>query len=241
MADDAVSSYTETYDERFLLSRASYGVAGVGIAVVAPGGASVIRVSLVGAGGTEDGRSDPSGGNRWSGGAAFARRKTTCSSGEGFTLQVGDPNYTANAGNALGDSIVVRNTGSVVIAKAERGYGAGNTPNYGRASASVGDVTRDGEPGVMGPFTFDDDQAFALASYAYGGASGSDLADDFGVGVGGRRAKIRLGGCEGSGGLGNGIYNASDLVIPRLYQKVTVPAGAGRIVVEFFSADPGYA
>lgn len=233
-----MTSYSETYDEKFLISRVSYATQGVGVAVVAPPGASVIRVSLVGAGGWGDNRSNGSGGPRWGGGAAFAKRKTTCSPGEGFTLQIGDTFYSRSTQDtSLADTIVVRNTGSVVIAKADRGRGFSTGAGRGLAANSIGDVVRDGELALEHFFQYDTDTGNAFSGY--GGASGSDLGDNYGVGVGGLRNKIRLGGCEGSGGLLAGVYYIGNNGTPQ-YQTTEVSPGAGRCVVEFFTADPGY-
>ena len=207
--------WSDLFKQRNLISRTFYGAPGTST-ITTPAGAAIIRVSLVGAGAWRTAN--------FGAGAAFAKTKAACTPGDQYSIQVGDVAHTLDAGDAAGDSKVTKVTGSVVIAKAARAQGA----TRGLASGSIGDVTRDG---------------VNYGGTLYGGASGGDDADDFGLGFGGRGAysdrfaQRFLAAAPGGGGFKDyPIYTSGPFVI-----TWSMPPGNGRVCVEFFKADPGYA
>jgi hypothetical protein len=204
-----MTSWTEAFNVPNLISRKFYSAPGTQT-IAAPALAGIIRISLVGAGGWDT--------NTYGGGAAFARKKSTATPAETFSLQIGDPLHSIGAGDALGDSKVTRVTGSVLLAKAERG----KAPTRGLAANSVGDVVRDGVDGV----------------YAVGGAPGGDSGDANPLGFGGRgvfwHAYPQLQPSHGGGGCkAEAIIYTSGMIQDEC-------PGAGRICIEFFKIDPGY-
>lgn len=221
-----MSTFAELFDDRNLIRRTAYSTPGVQT-ITAPAGAAWIRVSGVGAGGWNE--SSPGSGG---GGAAFARTKTACAPGATFTLQVGDIANTrtnAGAGDSAGDSKLTRVSDSVVLLRADRGR-ANTSVSKGLASNSIGDVTRDGTSQNDG---------------VGGGASGSDAADSYSLGVGGRGAvfgSVRglrqpyAAGPGGGGMLGHVVY---DNGVGYVLTTQMLP-GNGLVVVEFFIDDPGY-
>lgn len=222
--------FTDLYPKTHLLSRTFYNVPGISTIVV-PSGATITRISLGGAGGWS---ATPQSG--YGSGAAFARRKTACSGGESFSVQVGDFAYTRDAGSALGDSIVTRVTGSVVLAKAERGHLT--TP--GLAANSVGDVTRDGTARTAGDTAWSSAEAASYSGFSITptapGMSAGDDADTFPLGFGGRGAGIHITAANGGGG---GFQLALNYQSGFLITDNFFP-GMGRVCLEFFDQDPGY-
>jgi len=214
-----MTTWTELYYTRHLIARTYYGVVGVQ-AITVPAKAAIVRISLVGAGGA--GAAD---GVTWGAGAAFARKKTTCTPGESFSLQVGDPAHTVGAGSSAGDSTCTRVTGSVLLAKAERGKSTGP----GLAANSVGDVTRDGS---AAPYTGPPYPNGA----GYGGSAAGDDADPYPLGFGGRGAM--------AGGIWNAVRGGGgglNINLPAPSgQTFTYRPGPGLICLEFFDQDPGY-
>lgn len=149
-------------------------------------------------------------------GAAFARTKTTCAPGDQYSVQVGDIAHSLDAGDAAGDSKVTKVSGSVVIMKAERGKGTA----AGSSANCTGDVKRSG----------------SAPSGNTGGAAAGDDADPFPLGFGGRGGAALLGPMPGGGGAKNyAEYSSGAYTFPW-----TIPAGGGRLCVEFFDQDPGY-
>lgn len=214
-----MTSWTDLHQRRRLISQVYYGTPGVQT-ITAPARAAFIRVSMVGAGG---GRSDYTAGNLGRG-AAFARVKTACAPSDQFSLQIGDHAHAMDAGDALGDSICTKVTGSVVICKAIRGTAAAP----GLASGCVGDVKRNGS---------------GINFNGLGGASGTDETDTYGLGFGG--GETGLGGGNGGAsniaagpGGGGGQYIAYQSG-GYVWVGVT-PNGDGLICVQFFASDPGY-
>lgn len=220
-----MTTYTDLYSSRNLLFRQFFPTPGV-YALEAVPGAGIVRASCVGAGGVYDNAGSPVT-KLFGGGAAFAKVKTTCTPGEDFSVQVGDPAHSVGAGDALGDSKLIRVTGTVTLLSADRGRGT-TTPNKGLASNSVGDTKRDGN-----------DSASLV-----GGASGSDTADAYSLGFGGRGARYMgvLTGltrypAAGPGG-GGGLGMLVDELPTGVYWSYF--AGSGLVCVEFFRTDPGY-
>jgi hypothetical protein len=204
-----VTLWSSLFNQRHLISRTFYGLPGTQT-IAAPAHAAFIRVSAVGAGGKGNGA--------FGSGAAFARVKAACAPAEQFSVQVGSIAHTSGAGDALGDSIVKRVTGSVTICKAERGGTVA-----GAAGNCVGDVKRSG-----------------TASSGFGtvgGASAGDDADAFPLGFGGRAASFFVGAAPGGAGGDNVVVydNGSGFQI-----TFNFPPGDGRVCVEFFDQDPGY-
>lgn len=206
-------TWTQVHSRKHLISRKYYGVAGIQT-ITAPALAAYIRASMVGAGG-------------WGAaavkgyGAAFARVKTTCTPGEQFSAQVGDVVHTnasgvnSTADDTLGDSILKRVIGSVVICKAERGH---NTA-AGAVSNCVGDTKRAG--------------GAPLVTQQCGTAAGDD-ADAFPLGFGGPGAVFGPGDYLTHSAAvpgGGGVYLPIDSVL-------SYPPGHGLICVEFFNRDP---
>lgn len=216
-----MTTWSELHDNRSLISRKFFSVAGTQT-ITAPAGSAYIRASAVGAGGYYD---NGAGGNLFGGGAAFARVKTTCAPADQFSVQVGDIVHAIGAGDAAGDSKVTKVSGSVVILKAERGKGTAS-PNKGLASNSTGDVKRDGENGGV----------------QIGGASGSDSADTIQLGFGGRPTtslSVNTGHSYPAAGPGGGGSKANRAILGQDQLWNFVP-GPGLVCVEFFKTDPGY-
>lgn len=201
--------WSDLYGSRQLISRTFYATPGAQT-ITAPAKAAIIRISLVGAGGWATGG--------FGGGAAFARRKTTCAPGNQFIVQVGDVAHSLDAGDALGDSVVKTTPANVVKAKAERGKGTGP----GLAANSIGDVTRSG---------------VAAPGGNTGGTCAGDDADNFPLGFGGRGGKSQLGPVRGGGGAKNYVEYAGAGGYQFLW---TIVPGNGLVCVEFFTDDPGY-
>lgn len=204
--------WSTIFPGELLISRAVYPYQVASYAITAPAGATIIRASMVG------------GGAKLAG-AAFARVKAACTPGEAFTLQIGVGASTSNGTGNGGDTILTRNTGSVIIARAD-----GAEPNVaGSVAGSIGDVKRAG----------------TVSALAYeGGASAGDDADTYPLGYGGLGAYVfALPGNDwrypypGAGGVFQRAVGTNSNGSTHL---VHVPAGHGRATVEFFRADPGY-
>lgn len=229
--------WTDLHPKLALVARNWYVTPGSGIAIVAPAGATILRVSMVGGGGSAEilhcGH-----------GAAFARKKLTVTPAQAFTLQVGRgqrPNGSplgADGGTAVAlQSILTRNSDSAVICRAMNGSDAGP----GLASGCVGDVTRSGSSGVDGP-------GFQAGGGGWrsgptGGASAGDDADVQALGFGGPGAVSDQQGQNhrapypGGGGVQfSQFYDTHTLLTSQAY----IPAGAGRACLEWFTKDPGY-
>lgn len=224
--------WSELFGDENLVSRRAYVVPGVQDITV-PAGATVMRVSMVGAGGATGTGGGGSDNAVFGGGAAFAHYKGSVTPGETLSVQVGDPAHTLGSvnvnGDALGDSKLTRVTGAVVLCKADRGRGT-NSNSKGLASNSIGTITRDGVNG----------------NNRTGGASGSDDADPYPLGVGGAGATAGFYGVlqhitAGPGGGGCQLYA---LYVAEGGSGYTVTnrakAGKGLVVIEFFRTDPGY-
>lgn len=222
-----MATWTSLHLKRHLISRTFYSAIGA-TAITCPARAAFVRVSLVGAGGWDDGRpANPYGGLPGYG-AAFARVLTTCTPAETFALQVGDTQHTATAGDALGDSIFTRNTGAVVLCKAKRG----TSTAAGAASGCVGDTKRSGSAPVQG---FNAPGPYGTApNPVRGGASAGDTGDAFELGFGGRGAGQSISPGPGGGGIKR-MVSFSGLVA---FDYMDVPPGDGFACVEFFNRDP---
>lgn len=225
--------WTELFPDELLISRVFYNEPGE-FPVTAPEGATRVRVSMVGAGGRPANNEYGTGG-----GAAFARKKAPCTPGETFTVRVGNPANTAVAGDEYGNSLFRRGTSGEILCLAERGKGHTQSPSYGRASASIGDVTRDGSP----PVSHAPPPSLAGRQTGNGGAAGSDLNDDFSLGIGGRGQSYTLSAYFGGGGWAQVAacdldLETSSLAVNSVYG--TSKCGTGQVCVEFFRADPGY-
>lgn len=199
-----------------------------GQTVIAPAGAGIIRASLVGAGGWRSGGAAGAG-------AAFARVTTTCTPGESFTAKIGNTANSLDGGSAAGDTELLRTSGSVQIALAKRG---GTNP--GLASASVGDLKRDGEAALAG--TSGDIGIGDVFSYYPGGCPG-DLEDDFSLGIGGPRAILgygvyTIGAHAGCGGVG--VTNVYRNIGATFFRQSWNNPGHGLMCVEFYRTNPGY-
>lgn len=211
--------WSDLFNSRHLISRTFYGTP-TGILVTAPPKAAFVRSSMVGAGGWDSaGPTIPSAGGVFGYGAAFARVKATCTPGEGFDLNVGGILFTHDAGNAGGDSSLARHIGGTVICKAARG----TSTAAGAVVDCIGDTKRAG---------------FAPAPVAgqpTGGSSGSDDADTFPLGFGGRGASPFLAAAPGGGGCKNWKAYFDGASYELFFD---LPPGNGRVCLEFFDQDP---
>lgn len=209
--------WSDLFKNRNLVSRVFYTTPGTQT-ITAPPGSGIIRISAVGAGGWVT--------NAAGGGAAFARKKTTCAPGDQFSVQVGDIAHSLDGGDALGDSKVTKVAGSVLLCKAVRANGRFG----GLDTDCTGDTKRSGTTVGAGTPTG-------------GGASGGDDADDFSLGFGGRGAVSDFGTQKFlAPGPGGGGFNASTIFnFGGTFIQWTQPPGGGRVCVEFFKTDPGYA
>lgn len=212
---------------RKLISRTYYDTPGTQTITV-PAGAAYMRVSGVGAGGWNSAMPALPGG-----GAAFSRLKTAVTPAATYTLKVGDAQHTyssSGSGDSQGDSSLTRDSDSTVIWKAARGKGGGSS-SHGLASDCIGDTKRDG---------------FAEDGGIKGGASGGDDADPYPLGFGGRgvdggsvRGRSQpYAPAPGAGGIWG--FVAYDNLAGYAISQV-MAAGNGRVCIEFFNADPGYA
>jgi hypothetical protein len=222
-----VTFWSDLFAQRHLISRTYYFTRGV-TNITVPAKSAYARLSAVGAGGWIIST------GAFGGGAAFARKKTTVTPGETLAVQVGSILHSESAGDALGDSIVTRVSGSVVLMKAARGTGTGP----GLASSSTGDVKRDGSPGV----TIFPSGGGGLSTASHGGASAGDDADTFPLGFGGRGAigditGNRRGAARGGGGAYRFVFYTDG---GGGGSSWTFPPGDGLVCVEFFDQDPGY-
>lgn len=201
---------------RRLISRVVYPHQAGAYTITAPASAAFIRASLVG-------------GGAHLAGAAFARTKAVATPGETFNLVVGNCATVYNG--AAGNTVLTRNTGSVIICRAD-GAEAGVA---GTVAGSIGDTTRAGTVGS------------AAGAFKFAGQSGGDDLDPYPLGYGGGGAYLEatsvadsgnrwLAAYWGAGGLLNttGYVNADGPI------AVNIWPGQGRATVEFFSSDPGY-
>lgn len=158
-------------------------------------------------------------GSSYSGGGALVKRKVLITPGELLQVQVGK----VSTQSVQSDSFVKRQDNTVIIyADRGRGNGAG-----GLAANSTGDIKRDGYAAGVPMETY--------------GAPASDTNDLKSLGFGGfgiRYAEDTLGQAADTGGGG--------LLIPTYYDVDTLTgyyqaqcAGNGKIVLEFYNADPG--
>lgn len=197
-----------------LISRTMYGYQASPYAIVAPPGATIIRASMVGGGANQAG-------------AAFARVKAACTPGEGFTLSVG--NCAATLAGAGGNTVLTRDTGSVIICRAD---GAENGV-AGSVAGSIGDTKRAGSVYVSGLIS---------------GASAGDDADPYPLGYGGDGALIHIINAGSHGNDWRYAYPGAGgwLELPGIWGeeggpgKWSIYPGQGRATVEFFKSDPGY-
>lgn len=164
-----------------------------------------VRAMCVGSGGQ---------GDHWGGGAAFARSVAPVTVGEALSIQTGN----VGTASSLNDSFVKRASGQV-IAYADRGRGSGVR---GVAANSIGDVTRDGQPGGAN----------------FGGACASDAADYAGDGFGGVGSDYghTIPADFGCGGHILGYVNEYGID----QGTVAWASGTGLVCLEFFDSNPGY-
>lgn len=202
-----MSKWSEIFPGDILISRTVYGHQSAAYAITAPVGATVVRVSMVGGGHVH--------------GAAFSRVKTSCTPGEGFTLQIGEGSIN---GSAASDTVFTRNTGSVVLCRAK----AATADLPGQASGGIGDTKRSGS---------------ATNDTRTGGDAAGDDADTYPLGYGGPGSfdNLNPGNPNRSpvpGGGGRRVIVGNALGGGLVYNEIM--AGDGRATVEFFASDPGY-
>lgn len=216
------------FPDRVLLRRVPYGWQAGNYALAAPPLTAFMRCSMVGGGSNK-------------GGAAFARVKAVAAPGEAFTLAVGRGSQTKTGTGA--NTVLTRNTGSVIICRAQGGQGEGLP---GLVAGSIGDTKRAGSAGV-------DFSAVGDGLYTgdvNGGTSGSDEGDTHALGIGGPGAFMRRTGGStdgnfyraalyGGGGLFDQRVSLVDVSGPD-FTVWTIPCGDGRALVEWFASDPGY-
>ncbi len=223
-----MTALSTIFPGKLLISRLAYGYQAGNYALTAPALATRIRCSMVGGGANK-------------GGAAFARVKAVCTPGEAFTLAVGRGSQTKTGAGV--DTVLTRNTGSVIICRADGAPGEGVA---GTVAGSIGDTKRAGSVGV--DFSTVGDHLYT--GDVDGGASGSDDGDAHALGVGGPGAFMHRTGSGFDGNFyrqayygGGGLFDqqvALDDVSGPTFMLWTVPCGNGRALVEWFAADPGY-
>lgn len=153
-------------------------------------------------------------GDHWGGGSAFARKTAPVSVGDALSIQCG----AVGTASALNDSWVKRGNGASIV-YADRGRGAGIR---GVAVNSVGDVTRDGDPGGQD----------------FGGVCGSDAADYGSLGFFGRGADYGWTRAADFGCGGHILGYVNEFGVDQGH--VAWAAGTGLVCLEFFNADPGF-
>lgn len=201
---------SDLFPGRLLISRTIYPYQAGAYTITAPAGAAFIRASL-------------GGGGAHLAGGAFARVKAAATPGETFNLVVGNC-ATASPAGAAGNTVLTRNTGSVIICRAD----GAESGVAGSVAGSIGDVTR---AGTVGNTTLS-------------GSSGGDDADPYPLGYGGFGAYMDHAGDAAQGNRWLAPYWGAG----GLLSVVSTDAGAvndiwpgqGRATIEFFRADPGY-
>lgn len=176
--------------------------------ITVPASVAFVRAHALGCGGQ---------GDQWGGSGAYARAIVSVTPGEALTVQVGD----CSTASTPGDSWVKRGDGSIIV-YADRGRGDGDR---GQALLSTGDVTRDGQNGVVnGTSSHGGDMAI----------NASDMDPVFGQGRGADFNSTR------SGDYGCGGLREVQTLYGTFVGYVAFPAGTGLICLEWFNANPHY-
>jgi hypothetical protein len=206
-----MTTWTELHpDEATLISRVWRKEPGT-YNVTVPANAKFVRASAIGCGGQ---------GDHWGGSGAGVRTRAAVNAGDNLIIQVGDTSTAA----VVGDSFVKYNDGTV-ICYADRGRGNGNA---GQAALSVGDVRRDGAPGVSGVGGSPTSDASEYGSMGFGGTGSNNHAQD--------SSSTLLAADYGGGGYQVAAYDVNG----DFMGYTAFPAGTGLVVLEFFDSNPGY-
>jgi hypothetical protein len=190
------------------------------VAIITPAKATLLRVSMVGAGGSG---MNNLGGNGAGCGAAFARTKVSSAPGDAFTLQVGRAVEDNSAYFPAQHSLLTRNSDSVVICKA---VGGNTSTAPGAAADCIGDVKRSGGVGQVSSYPF------------YGGAAAGDEGDMGALGFGGDGARAQYSVANDARSPnpgGGGVWRPLNSEV-----SDNIAAGPGLVCIEFFNLDPGY-
>lgn len=227
-----MSDYKTTFSQNLFLFRKAF-LSGAANDVIIPSACGFVRIGAVGAGGWHGW---VNGVGIFGGGSAYAFDKFAVNPNEHLTVQVGDTTHSQDNGDSLGNSIVTRVTGSVVKVLADRGRGGTTGGNKGLASNCTGSVKRDGSDGAT--------TSTSGGGIYNGGASGGDDIDTFPLGFGGRGAQLDMSLATyalaaergGGGAMTVGLFPGGQPASP----ATDFPAGAGKVIIEFFRSDPGF-